>query len=357
MKRSIRITARVVVVGGLVAAGLSLQAGAHPARMAPVSSVGPTTLLVLNDDGSTATPLLASGLHPGKTVAKRFRVRWPARPDFGLTITPRAVVDAENSCTHPEQVVDPTCSGSDGELSAQLLMSAAASTAAAGAACSFASLTFPTGQPLKTASGWTFAGPKDSDICVELRATLPMTSGNETQSDSATFDLRFDASAVESWNIKMGPQAMEGNLKVSPGDILIAGYDFTLPGTHPAADVTFRGGWVEFVPVCTSGAKPKTPKFIVSLPAFGYPEVPAGNPSWWPSGDQKSNSVYQGSLTLTTELLTAACGSSPVTLKNGGTFFALMDSDPGVKANIRWHYSAHGTSGSWSGTLGTLLPK
>ena len=34
---------------------------------------------------------------------------------------------------------------------------------------------------------------------------------------------------------------MEGNLKVEPGDVLMAGYDFTMPGKHLAAtDVVHR---------------------------------------------------------------------------------------------------------------------
>ena len=40
--------------------------------------------------------------------------------------------------------------------------------------------------------------------------------------------------------ISMGPQAMEGNLKLSPGDLLMAGYDFTIPGSHRAATSTAR---------------------------------------------------------------------------------------------------------------------
>ena len=35
--------------------------------------------------------------------------------------------------------------------------------------------------------------------------------------------------------IVIGPQAMEGNLQIHPGDTVKAGYDFTMPGSHPAA--------------------------------------------------------------------------------------------------------------------------
>ena len=38
--------------------------------------------------------------------------------------------------------------------------------------------------------------------------------------------------------VVIGPQAMEGNLSIHPGDTIKAGYDFTMPGSHPAATVT-----------------------------------------------------------------------------------------------------------------------
>ncbi len=35
--------------------------------------------------------------------------------------------------------------------------------------------------------------------------------------------------------IALPTQAMDGNLQVSPGVLLEAGYEFTMPGNHPAA--------------------------------------------------------------------------------------------------------------------------
>src|SRR5206468_3830657 len=53
--------------------------------------------------------------------------------------------------------------------------------------------------------------------------------------------------------ISMGPQAMEGDLKVSPGDVLMAGYDFTIPGSHPAITVQLVNPAVVFQAQCVSG--------------------------------------------------------------------------------------------------------
>lgn len=38
--------------------------------------------------------------------------------------------------------------------------------------------------------------------------------------------------------LTIGPQAMEGNLQIHPGDTVKAGYDFTMPGAHAPAQVT-----------------------------------------------------------------------------------------------------------------------
>ncbi len=52
----------------------------------------------------------------------------------------------------------------------------------------------------------------------------------------------------------MRPQAMEGNLIVSPGDTLQAGYDFTLPGSNNATlTLTVSNVQVVFAVQCVSG--------------------------------------------------------------------------------------------------------
>src|SRR6266536_295880 len=61
------------------------------------------------------------------------------------------------------------------------------------------------------------------------------------------------ATTSASGSISMGPQAMQGDLKLSPGAILKAGYDFTIPGTHPEDTVQFTSANVTFQPLCVSG--------------------------------------------------------------------------------------------------------
>jgi hypothetical protein len=81
------------------------------------------------------------------------------------------------------------------------------------------------------------------------------------------------------------------------------------------------------------------------MPTVVYAD-PASSSSWYPSGDQHSAAVYQGQLAVPD-----VCGGGQVVLRNGGTFTTTVQSDVAVKSvHVRWHYSANGTSGSWSGT-------
>ena len=93
--------------------------------------------------------------------------------------------------------------------------------------------------------------------------------------------------------ITLGPQAMEGNLQVTPGTVIKAGYDFTLPGNHSPFTVSFSGGKVVFAVHCVSGATPSQPTFTISLPNQSYSVIDS---NWYPSGNQSDPLVYQGSI-------------------------------------------------------------
>ena len=142
----------------------------------------------------------------------------------------------------------------------------------------------------------------------------------------------------------IGPQAMEGNLKLSPGATLQVGYDFTMPGNHPAAAVSFTGATVTFAWRCVSG--PESGVLVVPITDRSYTDG-HNSPAWYPSGDQHSSLVYQGSVSVPN-----VCGGGPVSFQAGGTFSAgsISSTDTKDKLNIRWHYSGAGSAGNWSAT-------
>jgi hypothetical protein len=114
----------------------------------------------------------------------------------------------------------------------------------------------------------------------------------------------------------MGPQAMEGNLQVAPGATLQAGYDFTLPGNKNSLTMTVSAAQVTFAVACVSGAPPSQPAITVPLQHQTYQIT---NDQWYPSGDQSSTLVYQGSVTVKD-----LCGGGKISLANGGTFSATL---------------------------------
>jgi uncharacterized repeat protein (TIGR01451 family) len=109
--------------------------------------------------------------------------------------------------------------------------------------------------------------------------------------------------------------------------------------------VTLVAPQVVFAGRCTAGGAQVT--LTVSMPTQSY-AVPVNNGDWFPSGDQHSPLVYEGS-TLVPDL----CGGGTISLAAGGTFSTQVLADravPGDGVHVRWHYSANGSSGSWSGT-------
>jgi len=148
--------------------------------------------------------------------------------------------------------------------------------------------------------------------------------------------------------ITIGPQAMEGNLQVRPGDVVQAGISFTIPGSHPASTVQFVQPAVAFANVtCSSGSGGGSVTIALgSGGVLGPFSVPQNDSSFFPTGDQSSPSSYQGSVSMPD-----LCGGGTMSLSNGGTFSAdVQSSDTTHSINVRFHYSANGSSGSWSAT-------
>jgi hypothetical protein len=117
--------------------------------------------------------------------------------------------------------------------------------------------------------------------------------------------------------VSMGPQAMEGNLQVAPGATLKAGYDFTIPGSNNSVFVTFTSPAVTFKVKCANGMTPTTSTITVPMPTQTYHSTSGA--TWYPSGNQSSSLVYQGSISVPN-----ICNGGKVSFQNGGTFTATI---------------------------------
>jgi MBG domain (YGX type) len=210
------------------------------------------------------------------------------------------------------------------------------------------------------------SGTGVSSITVTVKAvglcTIEASSG-------ATGDYEAAADVRQSFQVSrllvMGPQAMEGDLKVANGSTLRVGYDFTIPGGHGDDLVSFRQAQVSFNWTCTVGTKTGTLVVKMTPDALDMLD-PADSSGWYPSGDQHDTAVFQGSVVLGNLCPTG----SLVRFQKGGTFSAAISEAAGPgnttptagmdKIHVRWHYSGQKdpttwTAGGWSGTA-TVVP-
>jgi len=146
------------------------------------------------------------------------------------------------------------------------------------------------------------------------------------QGTKANFRWHYSAGGSGGWSgtqpaacpskLAMGPQAMEGDLKVPPGTRLVVGYDFTVPGNHASFSLRVSTPGVVFAVACLSGAAPSARTFTVAMPARTYRVT---SDQWYPSGDQSSLLAYQGSIAVPD-----LCGGGQLRLDQGGTFTASV---------------------------------
>jgi hypothetical protein len=142
----------------------------------------------------------------------------------------------------------------------------------------------------------------------------------------ANFRWHYSAGGSGGWSgtqsaacpgsLAIGPQAMEGDLKVSPGTRLEVGYDFTVPGNHASFSLTVSTPRVVFAVACLSGATPSARTFTIPMPARTYRVT---SDQWYPSGDQSSLLADQGSIAVPD-----LCGGGQLRLDQGGTFTASV---------------------------------
>jgi hypothetical protein len=117
-------------------------------------------------------------------------------------------------------------------------------------------------------------------------------------------------------SLSMGPQAMAGDLKVTPGITLKVGYDLAVPGNKASVSLMVNDPQVVLTVRCASGASPSQSTLTVLMPSQTYTVT---NDKWIPSGDQNSPLVYPASMTVPD-----LCGGGQLRLDQGGTFTAKV---------------------------------
>ncbi len=209
-------------------------------------------------------------------------------------------------------------------------------------------MTLGSGSTAQSCTGTTAASGNVSCTIAnpnQVSGTVPITSTFAGDAYYVSASATVPDSVLKP--IVMGPQDMEGDQKLAPGTVLEVGYDVTMPGNHPAATVSFVSASVTYQATCVSGSGGGS--FTVPIANQSYSD-PQNSTAWYATGDQQSAAAYQGSIAVPN-----LCNGGLVRLQQGGTFTAgIASTDTTNSVSVRWHYSANGSSGSWSGTLSVV---
>jgi len=143
--------------------------------------------------------------------------------------------------------------------------------------------------------------------------------------------------------------SLSGSLDINPGDTVVGGYQFAMPGSHPAATVSLAGANVQTDVSCPDGSS-----YTVTIPLPGNQSyaIPANNGSWTPV----DSLAYQGSATANTcsggiskSAYFSALGISSGAGNPGGAGFQSTDAvDP---LNVRFRCSDNGARSGFSKAL------
>jgi hypothetical protein len=197
---------------------------------------------------ATAPLFDVSHIYPGWTGSADLAIRNDTDDSATFAVTAVDIVDLENGCMHSEAVVDATCGPDEGELSRQLQLSAFLDPDDDG---TFEATPRWTGTlaDLTTAAVLTDDLAPHAVVGLRMDATLPTTSGNETQTDLIDFDLRLDLAGTGS----AATTRVEGarHTRQQPGTGVLGDVTDSLPFTGSPAERLVAGGlWLTILGAC-----------------------------------------------------------------------------------------------------------
>jgi hypothetical protein len=135
----------------------------------------------------------------------------------------------------------------------------------------------------------------------------------------------------------------------TPGSIVRAGYDFTVPGSDTSS-VTVSNAYEQLTISCANHATPTVASIMVPMPTATYTAPFQQSNGWVPSGNQSSSLTYEGSFTLGDY-----CNGGTIDVGQPGQmlFATQVQSNGSSSLSFRSHYndSTLSRSGSWSATV------
>lgn len=191
-------------------------------------------------------PLLnADGIAPGMLRSGVLRIRNNSAKDASITLRALHIADDDRACTRPESRVDTTCGTGSGELGSQVRVRVYLGQARAGSfrtEPAFSGSIYELGEAVTLTRSLAAAGERQ----MKLTLLFPPESGNETQTDRLSFDLRLAATQATgtAQPEEISTSHITGTTINSSGAATIAaasGSPWTLAGL-PAASLAMLGG-------------------------------------------------------------------------------------------------------------------
>jgi len=204
---------------------------------------------------------------PGLSQSSTMQVRNDSPDAADLSLSADNIVELENGCMHSEAVVDTTCGPTQGELGHELIFSVYADPEDDG---SYETTPRWTGTLYDLANpvGLLTDLPSAGVVGLRIDMTLPMSSGNETQTDDVDFSFRLTLSGPGS----PVPNSPGSPVPSEPGSVATGGSAGTGPSTGPATQTPPGSGSVEVKGVKVTRHKPGLlPHLADELPFTGTP--------------------------------------------------------------------------------------
>ena len=193
----------------------------------------------------------------------------------------------------------------------------------------------PAGGPFTISGCHTYASPDAGTSSANVRfhyadgSTGGGWSGTKSVVPSKPYTIQVavtdagGSTGSATTNIQLGNRltisgSMDGNLAVRPGDTVRAGYDLTIPGSHPAVTDSVFNDQVTMTLVCPDNA---TVPLTITMAPNPQTYTDAQNSSaWLPSGDQASTLTYQGEAVVPVGICSGQTAHAP----SGATFTAYV---------------------------------
>ncbi len=150
-------------------------------------------------------------------------------------------------------------------------------------------------------------------------------------------------------NLCIAPQGANEGVTGTSGQTVVAGYDFTIPGSSQPTEVEVVNAYEQLTVSCANHTTPTQPSIVITMPDATYTAPFTSSQGWIPSGNQSVMASYEGSYTLPN-----LCNGATIDVGQPGQmlFGAQVYSNGTQTINFRSHYndSSLGVSGSFSST-------